>query len=278
METRESANSEYVKTLDTAGLRRDFLVSQVFSPDCVKLTYTHFDRMIFGGVMPVSKGIELSGGFQNEVGSDFLLERRELGVLNLAGKGRVVVDGVQYDIDTEDAIYIGSGTRSVWFYSQNSAIPAKFYLFSATAHVRHPVKVVRREEVISVVKQTPRGVGPRRIITYFSPAVFPTCQIVLGITRVENGTVWHTMPPHMHERRAEIFLYCNMGPEDAVIHLLGKPQETRHLIVQNEEAVIVPGWSVRPGVGTGKFDIVWSMAGENQNIADMDFVPIVVCR
>jgi 4-deoxy-L-threo-5-hexosulose-uronate ketol-isomerase len=270
LDVRYGHHPNDVKHYDTEQLREQFLVERIFVPGQISLTYTHVDRVVFGGVMPTDAPLTLVGG--KEFGTEVFLERRELGLINLGGPGTITLEGQVHDMVKGDGFYVGRGTQNVTFASRDPRQPAQFYLASAPAHQTYPsVK-------IEFSKANPRKVGApetanqRTIYQYVNPAVCPSCQLAMGMTMLEPGSVWNTMPCHTHERRMEVYLYFDMAPETRVFHLQGQPSETRHLVVADRQAVISPSWSIHSGVGTGSYTFIWAMAGENQNFDDMDAV------
>ena len=270
MNIREPINSEFAKSLDTKGLRENFLIEDMFKANDFCLTYSHVDRVIAGGCMPVDEVVKLQAG--KEIGADYFLERRELGAINIGGAGRVVVDGQVFDVAAREAIYIGKGAKDVEFKSDNSASPAKFYINSAPAHQNYPHKKITLEMASPETLGDAESCNRRTIYKYLVPDVVETCQLLMGLTMLEPGSIWNTMPCHTHERRMEVYFYFDMAEDHAVFHLMGKPDETRHLVVRNEQAVISPSWSIHSGVGTSNYTFIWGMAGENQTFGDMDFI------
>jgi 4-deoxy-L-threo-5-hexosulose-uronate ketol-isomerase len=270
LDIRYSNHPADAKKYDTAQQRGHFLVERIFAADEVLLTYSHQDRVVFGGAQPVSKKLTLEAG--KEFGTTFFLERRELGFINIGGPGKAILDGTVYDLVKGDGMYVGMGTKEVSFESVSSANPAKFYLVSSPAHQTYPTVK------IELAKANPNKLGAaetsnaRTIYQYVHPAVCKSCQLVMGMTILEKGSVWNTMPCHTHERRMEVYLYFDMDKDARVFHLHGEPSETRHLVVANEQAVISPSWSIHSGVGTASYTFIWGMAGENQTFNDMDFV------
>jgi 4-deoxy-L-threo-5-hexosulose-uronate ketol-isomerase len=268
LDIRYANHADDMKRYDTAGLRSHFLFDKVFIPDEISLCYTHVDRMVFGGAFPQKKELSLEGG--KDFGSDTFLDRRELGIINIAGKGAVSLDGQKYPMKKGDGLYVGKGTGNIIFSATDPADPPKFYLASAPAHTAYPAVF------IPIEKANPRKLGEastvnvRTIYQYVHPAVCQSCQLVMGMTVLEEGSVWNTMPCHTHERRMEVYLYFDMKKDQVVFHLHGQPQETRHIVMNNEEAVISPSWSIHSGVGTGSYTFIWAMAGENQTFDDMD--------
>lgn len=272
MEVRESVNSACAERMNTAEMRRSFLVTDVFMPGRVSMTYSHVDRMITGGVTPLNTPLRLSVG--RELGTGFFLERREMGIINIGGAGTVTVDGSAFSLNPRDGLYIGMGAKDVSFASVAAVDPAKFYFNSAPAHHSFPTQPVASTDCRKVSLGSSEEGNKRVINQYFHPAVLETCQLVMGMTMPETGSLWNTMPAHTHERRMEVYLYFDMPENRVVFHFFGKPDETRHLVVRNEQAVISPSWSIHSGVGTGPYTFIWGMAGENQTFDDMDHVPM----
>jgi len=270
LDVRYGHHPDDVKTYGTTRLRDQFLVEEVFLPGAITLTYTHVDRVVFGGATPLDRPLVLTGG--KDFGTDFFMERRELGIINIGGEGSVTLDGSVHPMEKGDGFYVGQGTKEVSFASLDPKNPAQFYLASAPAHRSYPTLK------IEFAKANPRKVGAaessnlRTIYQYVHPAVCQSCQLVMGMTILETGSVWNTMPSHTHARRMEVYLYFNMAAETRVFDLMGDPGETRHLVVADRQAVISPSWSIRSGVGTGSYTFIWAMAGENQTFDDMDTV------
>ena len=268
LETRYAHHPEDVKGYDTEALRRHFLVEQVFAIGEINLVYSHVDRVVFGGAMPTVEALELKGG--KVFGGDVFLARRELGVVNVGPAGRVTVDGETFPLASGDGLYVGMGARSVRFESDEASRPARFYLMSSPAHASYPTVRITRAQANPRRLGAPETCNVRTIYQYVHPAVCQSCQLVMGVTELEPGSVWNTYPPHTHERRMEVYFYFNMAPSTRVFHLHGQPGETRHLVVANEQAVISPSWSIHSGVGSGAYAFIWGMAGENQTFDDMD--------
>lgn len=271
METRYTHSPEDVRHYDTEKLREEFLVEKVFVPGEINLTYTHNDRMILGGVVPTVKELEVQ--LDKQLGVDYFLERRELGVINIGGPGFISIDGEKEAMKKQDGYYIGKETRHVVFSSEDEKNPAKFYISSAPAHKKYPnVK-------ISIDQITPKEMGDgtnlneRKIHQYIHPNICESCQLQMGYTIIEPGSAWNTMPCHTHERRMEAYVYFDFADEDTrVFHMMGKPDETKHLVVNNEQAVISPSWSIHTGVGTSDYTFIWAMCGENITYDDMDMI------
>jgi len=271
IDIRQSCNAAYTKTLDTAGLRSEFLAEQIFTADQITMTYSHVDRIVFGGIMPVAGEITLPD-LGKTFGTAYFLERRELGLINIGGAGVVVVDGTAYDIGHEEALYIGKGAKDLVFKSVSKDSPAKFYYNSTPAHAAYPIKKVTLEMASPQVMGDAKSSNRRTINKYIVPGVVDSCQLIMGLTKLEEGSMWNTMPCHTHERRMEVYFYFNMSPDALVFHMHGEPTETRHIVMRNEQAVISPSWSIHSGVGTQAYTFIWGMAGENQTFPDMDHV------
>lgn len=270
MNIRQPIHSDHAKQLDTAGIREQFLIEDMFQPDAINLTYSHIDRIIVGGAVPTASALALQGG--KELGVDFFLERRELGVINIGQPGIITVDGVEYEIGTRQALYVGKGAKDVQFSSVSAESPARFYINSAPAHQTYPTRKIGVEDASVETLGSPENCNVRTINKYLHPSVLPTCQLSMGLTELAPGSLWNTMPCHTHERRMEVYLYFNIQADNLVFHYMGEPQETRHIVVRNEQAVISPSWSIHSGVGTAAYTFIWSMVGENQTFHDMDHV------
>jgi 4-deoxy-L-threo-5-hexosulose-uronate ketol-isomerase len=270
MEIRNSMHPEHAKTLTTESLRKEFLIENLFVTDKLNMVYSHIDRIIVGGVSPVNGNVELIG--TKELGVDFFLQRREMGIINIGGKGTVSIDGKDYILDRKDCLYIGMGSKKVFFSSADRNNPAKFYFNSAPAHHTYETIKISVNDAKKVHLGTPEASNVRTIYQFIHPDVMKSCQLVMGFTVLEPNNMWNTMPCHTHDRRMEVYLYFDF-PEDAVVfHLMGEPTETRHIVVRKEQAVISPSWSIHSGVGTCNYTFIWGMVGENQTFTDMDHV------
>ncbi|SHJ98988.1 4-deoxy-L-threo-5-hexulose uronate isomerase [Clostridium amylolyticum] len=270
MDIRYANHPEDSKKYTTEELRRHYLAEKVFEADNICLTYSHVDRIIFGGAMPVKESLTLTAG--KEMGVDYFLERREMGVINIGGDGYIVLDGVEYDMKHQDGIYIGMGTKEVTFKSTDSSNPAKFYINSVPAHKSYPTVKIDISKASPVHLGEQSSLNKRTIYQFVHPNVCESCQLLMGMTILEPNNVWNTMPCHTHERRMEVYFYFNMEEDTRVIHLMGEPSETRHLLLSNEQGVISPSWSIHSGVGTSNYTFIWGMCGENQTFNDMDHV------
>jgi 4-deoxy-L-threo-5-hexosulose-uronate ketol-isomerase len=276
MEIRHAVHPEQAKHLTTEGLREHFLVQEVFRPNTMKLVYSYYDRLIIGGVCPT--GPLTLAVDEKVIGSAFLLERREMGVINVGGSGTVSVDGKPYELDTRDSLYIGMGSKDIIFSSADKSNPAKFYLNCSPAHKTYPTKKIALSETEPLHLGSLEKSNERTIYKYIHPEGVKSCQLVMGMTILEPNNVWNTMPTHTHQRRIEAYLYFNIPEGEAVFHFMGEPQETRHLVVRNEEVVISPSWSIHSGSGTSSYTFIWGMVGENQTFSDMDDVPMLELR
>jgi 4-deoxy-L-threo-5-hexosulose-uronate ketol-isomerase len=272
MDIRHPVHPDHAMALDTEELRSHFLIEKIFVAGQISLAYSHVDRIIVGGVCPLDSPLLFDEQMAKHVGTDYLLERRELGLINLGGPGRVIADGESYALEKQQALYLGSGTRNVSFHSEAKDDPASFYLACTPAHHSYPVKKIMLEDVVTESLGEPALCNCRTIYKYFHPDVLPTCQLSLGLTRVASGSNWNTMPTHTHARRMEVYFYLEMDEDAVVFHLRGEPTETRHIVMRNHQAVISPSWSIHSGVGTKSYAFIWAMAGENQVFHDMDFV------
>ena len=270
LDTRYADHPDAAKTFTTEQMRDKFLIEKPFVPGKITLTYSHVDRIIAGGIVPTSSALALEAG--KELGVDYFLERRELGVINIGGDGTITVDGTEYPVKSREGMYIGMGSKEVSFTSLNSADPAKFYVNSAPAHQAYPTVLIDLEKANKVELGAPENLNVRTINQFLHPAVCQTCQLVMGMTILAPGSVWNTMPCHTHERRMEVYMYFDMEEDTRVFHLMGQPDETRHLVMANEQAVISPSWSIHSGVGTSSYTFIWGMCGENITFNDMDHV------
>ncbi len=270
MEVRQASNAKDVKHYTTERLREEFHIGSLFTKDNIRMVYSHIDRIITAGLMPVRQVLKLEAG--KELAAQYFLERREMGCINIGGKGIITVDGVEYELNPRDGIYVGMGNKDITFKSVDEENPAKFYVSSCPAHTTYPTVK------IDITKAAKRPLGSveqcnKRVINqYIHPAVLKTCQLSMGLTQLDEGSNWNTMPCHTHDRRMEVYLYLDMGENDVVFHMMGEPTETRHIIMHNEEAVISPSWSIHSGVGTKNYSFIWAMCGENQDFDDMDHI------
>ena len=270
MEVRDASNAKDVKYYTTDRLREEFHIANLFTKDNIRMVYSHTDRIIVIGMMPVKLELQLEAG--KELAADYFLERRELGCINIGGKGVIVVDGETYEMNPRDGIYVGRGHRDLRFRSVDETNPAKFYITSCPAHKEYPTVKIDITKARKVPCGSVEDCNKRVINQYIHPEVMQSCQLAMGLTQLEVGSNWNTMPCHTHDRRMEVYLYLDMGQNDAVFHMMGEPKETRHIVMHNEEAVISPSWSIHSGVGTKNYSFIWAMCGENQEFDDMDHI------
>ena len=275
MDIRYSCSPNDVKRYTTDELRREFLITDLYTPDKVQAIYSHVDRMVTVGIMPVSKKLAIDDGIDiwANFGTHYFLERREAGVFNLGGAGTIEADGKVYELGYKDCLYLTKGTEKVFFTSNDPANPAKFYMVSAPAHTSYETRLIK----ISDAAKRPVGdikTSNKRVINQFiHPDVLKTCQLSMGLTELDTGSVWNTMPAHTHERRMEIYTYFEIPEGNIVFHFMGQGQETRHIVMKNFDAVISPSWSIHAGAGTSNYSFIWAMGGENQEFDDMDNIP-----
>ena len=272
MEIRFQNSPAEVKAMDTQSLRNNFLIQKLMIDDEIKLMYSHYDRVIVGGVKPVAKSIELPN--EAELRADYFLQRREIGIINVGGSGNITVDGQSYYINKLDCLYIGKGSQSVIFSSADKNNPAIFYLLSAPAHQTYPVTLLKKENAGASSIGSLETSNQRTIYKYIHADGIQSAQLVMGLTILEKGSVWNTMPAHTHARRMEAYFYFDVPKNQRVFHLMGEPQQTRHIVVNNHEAVVSPPWSIHSGCGTSNYGFIWGMAGENYTYTDMDAADI----
>ncbi len=280
MDIRYSVNPRDFKRYTTEETRMEFLIDTLFLSNQLTAVYSHVDRMVTLGCMPTDEEVSIDKGFdcRANFGTGFFLERREIGIFNIGGLGEVTADGTNYDMAFEDCLYISMGTRNVTFKSKDKAAPAKFFMVSAPAH--KPCKTV----FIPMKNAAKRKLGAmetanaRTINQFIHPDVLETCQLSMGLTCLEPGSVWNTMPAHTHERRMEVYMYFNIPKDNVVFHMMGHCKETRHIVMQNEQAVIGPSWSIHAGCGTCAYHFIWAMGGENKTFDDMDNIPVIELR
>ncbi|GAA0818804.1 5-dehydro-4-deoxy-D-glucuronate isomerase [Clostridium tertium] len=270
METRYAHSPKDIEHYSTEELRSEFLQQRIFVPGKVCLTYLHYDRQIFGGVTPEDKPLEIV--LSKELGVDYFLERRELGIINIGGPGTIIIDGKEEEMKKQDGYYIGKETKQVIFKSNDLNNLAKFYVVSTPAHHKYPNVKIAIDNITPRVVGEGKTLNKRKIFQYIHPNICESCQLQMGYTILEEGSAWNTMPCHTHERRMETYLYFDMNEDTKVFHLMGKPDETKHIVVGNEEAVISPSWSIHSGVGTSNYTFIWAMCGENITYDDMDMV------
>lgn len=272
MEIRFQSSPKEVRGMNTEELLSNFLVPQLMNADVLTLVYSHYDRVIVGGVKPVEQNVILHN--EPELRSDYFLQRRELGIINIGGAGVVIADGVNYDLNKLDALYLGKETKSVSFTSKTKTDPAFFYLLSTTAHHVYPAVKMTKEQASPIKLGEKATSNERTIFKYIHEDGIKSCQLVMGLTLLNEGSVWNSVPPHTHTRRTEVYFYFDLSETNRVFHFMGEPLETRHLVMNNHEAAISPPGSVHFGCGTSNYGFIWGMAGENQAFADMDQVPV----
>lgn len=273
---RQVVGPEDAAKRNTQGLRDGFVIESIFQPGRINLTYSHLDRMIVGGVMPTGEKLEID--HVAETGTDHFLERREAAIVNIGGPGTVSAGGKNYALGLQEAIYVGMGEGVLGFASNDPAEPALFYVLSAPAHRTCPTVHITRDMAKKVHLGSAEESNHRTINQYVHPDVCESCQLLVGLTMFEPGSVWNTMPAHVHDRRMEVYLYFGMQEATRIFHFMGEPGETRHVVLKNHDAVLSPGWSIHSGAGTGRYAFIWAMAGDNMSFTDMDRVPMETLR
>ncbi|HUR65587.1 MAG TPA: 5-dehydro-4-deoxy-D-glucuronate isomerase [Chitinophagaceae bacterium] len=272
MEIRFQNSPAETAQMDTEQLRKNFLLQNLMQDDTINLIYSHYDRMIIAGARPVNKILQLPN--HPELRAEYFLERRELGIINVGGPAIVIVEQKEYDLNKLDCFYLGKGTRDVSFKSRNKKDPAILYMLSAPAHHKYPNRLMTKEKASPVNLGEVSTSNKRSIYKYIHPGGIKSCQLVMGVTVLETGSVWNSVPPHTHTRRMEVYFYFDVPEQQKIFHFLGQPQETRHIVIGNHEAVISAPWSMHFGCGTSNYGFIWGMAGENQTFTDMDPAPI----
>ncbi len=275
-EVRYAVGPNETKAMDTTQLRDTFLIENLFTKDEINWVYTHYDRYMAGGIFPVSKALDLET--IDPLKSENFLDRRELGVINIGGNGTVKVDGTEYKLGYKEALYVGAGNKEVIFSSDDSSAPAKFYVNSAPAHHSFPTKKVTEAEANKLELGSLETANARTVKQMIVASVVETCQLQMGMTELNVGSVWNTLPSHVHDRRMEIYCYIEVPEGQAVSHFMGPTDETRHIWMQNEQAVISAPWSIHSGAGTSNYTFIWGMAGENLDYGDMDVCPVPELR
>jgi len=268
METRYSNHPDDSKKYDTSELRKHYLQEKIFEADEINLTYSHVDRIIFGGAMPVEEKLSLKAA--EELRADYFLQRREMGAINVGGLGAIILDGKEYKLDKYEGIYIGMGTKEIEFISFDKNSPAKFYINSVPAHKSYPTVKIDRSTAVTAALGSQENMNKRTIYKFIHPDVCESCQLAMGVTMLTEGSGWNSMPCHTHERRMEVYFYFDLPEDQRVFHLMGQPQETRHIVIGNDQAVISPSWSIHSGIGTSNYTFIWGMCGENKTFDDMD--------
>lgn len=274
MDIRYSANQKDFRRYTTEETRQEFLIENLYVANEVVSVYSHVDRMVTLGCMPTSEKISIDKGLDvwKNFGTQYFLERREIGIFNIGGEGTITADGVKYKLGYKDCLYITKGTKEVYFESTDSEKPAKFYMVSAPAHCSYETKLITIQEAAKKPLGAMETSNKRVINQFIHPDVLKTCQLSMGMTVLEPGSVWNTMPSHTHERRMEIYTYFEIPENNVVFHMMGEGNETRHIVMQNEQAVISPSWSIHSGAGTSNYTFIWAMGGENQAFDDMDVI------
>lgn len=276
MEIRFQNSPLETATMDTRQLRDNFLVQDLMLRGKLKLVYSHYDRLIIGGAVPQKDSIGLP--IENELKSNFFLERREMGIINVGGTGKVVADGISYELNKLECLYLGKGTKEVLFNSNTDKDPAKYYILSAPAHHIYPNQKMTKEEAAPVKLGDISTSNKRIIYKYIHNDGIQSCQLVMGLTTLEDGNVWNSVPPHTHTRRMEAYFYFDLHESHRVMHFMGQPQQTRHIVIADNEAAISPPWSMHFGVGTSNYGFIWGMAGENKEFTDMDQVAVATIK
>ena len=274
MKIKYGVNKRDLDKYNTSELRDEFLISNIFEVNKINLTYSHIDRIIFGGVIPLdSVNLDVID-CNKSLGSSYFLENREMGIINIGGKGNILVDNIKYEIDNMEALYISKGSKNIIFNSNNKESLSKFYIVSTVAHKEYETKLIKKEMVTKVELGDKSNCNERIIYKYFNPDVVNTSSLLMGLTMLKDGSIWNTMPAHTHDRRMEVYMYFNVDCENVVFHLMGEPNNTKHLVVKNEECVISPSYSIHSGVGTKNYNFIWAMTGENKNYDDMNSIEI----
>ena len=272
-ELRYAAHPEDARSYDTQRLRRDFLIEKIFAADEVNMVYSMYDRMVVGGAMPVKETLQLEA--IDPLKQPVFLRNRELGIFNVGGKGKVKTGGVVFELDYKEALYLGAGDREVYFESEDADKPAKFYFNSANAHRNYPDKKVTKEDAVVAEMGSLETSNHRNINKMIVNQVLPTCQLQMGMTELAPGSVWNTMPAHVHSRRMEAYFYFEVLDDQAVCHFMGEVDETRHIWMKGDQAVLSPEWSIHSAAATSNYSFIWGMAGENLDYGDQDFSKIV---
>lgn len=277
MEVRYSPDHNGFNKFSTNELRKSFLIEDLFQKNKIALTYSDVDRSITGSAVPSGRSLKLAAT-KKEMAANYFTERRELGVINIGGSGSISVNGNVYKMNNKDGLYIGRGEKSIEFRSASKTNPGMFYFVSYPAHISYPDKHITFKNATKRNLGTIEDANKRVINQYFHPGIMQTCQLVMGLTELQIGSVWNTMPAHTHQRRSEVYMYFDLLPDSFVVHILGEPTETRHIIIRDKQAVLSTSWSMHSGVGTKNYSFIWAMGGENQVYDDMDWIPMKELR
>ena len=272
MDIRYSRDPHSFERMNTTEIRDEFLIADLFAPGEIKLVYLHVDRIIAGSAVPTGQPLRLAAGA--ELRADYFAERREIGVFNIGQQGSITVDGQEFGLANREMLYIGRGSREITFASADAASPARFYLISLPAHQAYPTVHASQAQANRLDLGSKAAANERTIFQYIHEGGVPSCQLVMGFTELAVGSIWNTMPAHTHERRSEVYLYFDLADDNVVFHLMGQPQETRHIVIRDGQAAISPSWSIHAGAGTSNYCFVWAMGGENQAFSDMDPAPL----
>ncbi len=272
MKVIHSVHPEDFSNYDTKKIRENFLLENLVQPDKIECVYTHYDRMIIGAASPVDQSLQL--GTYGQLKADHFLSRREIGIINIAGNGYVTVEGEKFELEKQDCLYIGKGKEKIIFSSVNKSSPAKFIFFSCPAHQEFPTRLMKPLEALPAEMGSLDNNNHRVINKYIHNDGIQSCQLVLGVTNFKKGSIWNTMPPHLHDRRMESYFYFDLAEGQRIIHFMGEPNETRHIFLNNDQAILSPPWSIHSGVATANYSFIWAMAGENKVFTDMDPVPV----
>ena len=272
MKIYHQVHPEDFSSYKTNQIRDKFLVENLLSVDKIEAVYTHYDRMVVGAAYPATAALKL--GTYDELKSEYFLSRREMGVINISGTGTVIVDGEKFDMEKLDCLYIGMGKQKIEFSSSDKSIPAKFIFFSCPAHQTYPTKLMKPADAMPAEMGSLDNNNHRTINKYIHNDGLKSCQLLLGVTSFKKGSIWNTMPPHLHDRRMESYFYFDLPDDQRIIHFMGQADETRHIFLNNEQAILSPSWSIHSGVATANYSFIWAMAGENMAFTDMDSVPL----
>jgi 4-deoxy-L-threo-5-hexosulose-uronate ketol-isomerase len=271
MDIRFTTDKNSYKRMTTDELKKLFLIDKLFVEDEIYMLYSDIDRSITGSAVPKENSLILQSS-KKEMAADYFLERREMGIINIGAAGKIIADETEYKMAERDALYLGKGIKSVEFFSNDKKAPAKFYFVSYPAHTKYPSAHIKFSDVEGTKLGNTKDANKRTIYKYIQPKTLKTCQLVMGLTELDEGQVWNTMPVHTHQRRSEVYMYFNLKEDAVVFHLFGEPNETRHFAIRNQQAVLSPSWSIHSGVATQSYTFIWAMGGENQDFDDMDWV------